>query len=42
MNALAEAEFVRDQVDRGVPLPDAIRELAGRMRAVQRRFRPEV
>jgi len=42
VNTLAEAEFVRDQVDRGVPLPDAIRELAGRMRSVQRHFCPEV
>jgi hypothetical protein len=41
-NVLAEAEFVRDQVDRGVPLPDAIRELASRMRAVQQRFGADV
>jgi hypothetical protein len=33
---LAEAEFVREQVERGVPLGDAIRELARRIRAVQR------
>jgi hypothetical protein len=33
---LAKAEFVRQQVERGVALPDAIRELARRIRAVQR------
>jgi hypothetical protein len=33
---LAKAEFVRHQVERGVALPDAIRELARRIRAVQR------
>ena len=35
VNVLAEAEFVRAQVERGVPVADAIRELARRMRAVQ-------
>jgi len=41
VNTLAEAEFVRDQVDRGLPLPESIRELAGRMRAVQQGLRPD-
>jgi hypothetical protein len=35
---LAKAEFVRHQVERGVALPDAIRELARRIRAVQQGF----
>jgi len=34
VSVLAEAEFVREQVDRGVPRADAIRDLARRMRAV--------
>jgi hypothetical protein len=37
VSSLAEAEFVREQVDRGVPLAEAIRELARRMRVVQQR-----
>ena len=37
VSTLAEAELVREQVDRGVPLIDSIRELARRMRAVQQR-----
>jgi hypothetical protein len=38
ISALAEAEFVREQVDDGVPIRDAVRELARRVRAVQRGF----
>jgi hypothetical protein len=36
VNTLAEAEFVRELVEQGVPLTDAIRELARRIRAFQR------
>lgn len=35
VNTLAEAEFVRERVEDGASLPDAVRELARRMRAVQ-------
>lgn len=35
VSVLAEAEFVREQVERGVPPADAIRDLARRMRSVQ-------
>ena len=38
LNELAKAGFVRDLTDRGSPLMDAVRELARRIRAVQKGF----
>jgi hypothetical protein len=38
VGTLAEAEFVRQQVEDGVPVKDAVRELARRIRAVQHGF----
>jgi phosphoribosyl-ATP pyrophosphohydrolase len=35
VNELAKAQFVRALVEKGVPLADALRELARRMRQVQ-------
>jgi hypothetical protein len=35
VTALTEAEFVREQVERGIPLSDAVRHLARRIRALQ-------
>lgn len=35
INELAKARFVRDLMDKGMSLPDALRELAKRMRQVQ-------
>jgi hypothetical protein len=40
VSTLAEAEFVRDEVEHGVPLQDAIRALARRIRAVQQGHDP--
>ena len=36
MNVLAKASFVREQIEQGSSLGDAIRELGKRMRAAQR------
>ncbi len=36
INELAKAEFVRSRVEKGTPLTDAIRELARRIRQVQK------
>jgi len=36
LDALAKAEWVRSRVDEGVPLGDAVRELAKRIRGVQK------
>ncbi len=35
MNVLAKAEFVKSQMEQGMPLPEAIRELGRRIRAAQ-------
>lgn len=35
VSELAKAKFVRDMMERGMSLPDALRELARRMRQVQ-------
>jgi len=35
INELAKARFVRDLIEKGMSLPDALRELAARMRQVQ-------
>ena len=41
VDALAKAEWVRRLVDQGVPLPEAVRELAKRIRLLQKGFDPE-
>jgi hypothetical protein len=41
VDALAKAEWVRRLVDRGVPLAEAVRELAKRIRLIQKGFEPE-
>ncbi|MGE5893316.1 MAG: hypothetical protein ACM34I_04615 [bacterium] len=38
INELSKAQFVRSLVDKGTPLMDAVRELARRIRLVQRGF----
>lgn len=38
VNELAKAEFIRRLVEEGTALPDALRELARRMRLVQKGF----
>ncbi|MBI5639983.1 MAG: hypothetical protein HZA17_06110 [Nitrospirae bacterium] len=35
INELAKAVFIRNLMDQGVSLPDALRELARRMRSIQ-------
>lgn len=37
VNKLAKAQFVRERLDRGISLGDALRELAGKMRQLQRK-----
>lgn len=41
VNELSKAQFVRLLIEKGVSLPDALRELARRMREVQRGFGAE-
>ncbi|NTU41829.1 MAG: hypothetical protein HGA78_02000 [Nitrospirales bacterium] len=36
INELSKASFVREQMDRGVALMEAVRDLAGRIRKVQK------
>ncbi len=38
INELSKAEFVRDLMDRGMSMSDAVRELARRIRLVQMAF----
>ncbi len=38
---LSKAEFIRDLINKGISLADALRELARRMRLVQRGFKGE-
>jgi hypothetical protein len=37
VNELAKAQFVRDRLDKGISLGEALRELAGKMRQIQRK-----
>lgn len=39
MNILAKAEFVRQRMEEGVSMRDAVRELGRRIRAVQQSFK---
>ncbi|MDP2755148.1 MAG: hypothetical protein Q8P40_12270 [Nitrospirota bacterium] len=41
INELSKAEFIRDLTDKGMSLADALRELARRMRLVQKGFEGE-
>jgi uncharacterized protein YoaH (UPF0181 family) len=41
INELSKAEFIRDLIDEGMSLADALRELARRMRLVQKGFKGE-
>ncbi len=41
INELSKAEVIRELVDRGMSLADALRELARRMRLVQTGFKEE-
>jgi len=41
INELSKAEFVRRLMEKGMGLPDALRELARRMRVVQKGFEGE-
>ena len=41
LNELSKAEFVRGLVDRGLPLMDSVRELARRIRLVQKGFQED-
>jgi len=36
VNELAKAQFIRKLIDQGISLPDALRELARRMRELQK------
>ena len=38
VDQLSKAEFIRNQLDKGVPLREALRELARRIRLVQKGF----
>lgn len=38
INELSKAEFIRELVDKGMSLADALRELAKRMRLIQKGF----
>ena len=38
LNKLSKASFVRKKMDAGVPMMDAVRELAGRIRRLQKGF----
>lgn len=38
INELAKAKFVRDLMEKGLSLPDALRELARKMREIQSLF----
>lgn len=40
INELSKAQFVRDALDQGMSLADALRELARRMRQVQKGYEP--
>ena len=40
INELSKAEVVRELIDQGMELADALRELARRMRLVQSGFKP--
>ncbi len=41
INELSKAEVIRDLIDKGMSLADALRELARRMRLVQEGFKGE-
>jgi hypothetical protein len=41
INELSKAEFIRDLINKGISLAEALRELARRMRLVQRGFKGE-
>lgn len=41
INELSKAVFVRDLMDKGLPISDAVRELAKRIRLVQMAFKEE-
>jgi len=41
INELSKAEVIRDLMDTGMSLPDALRELARRMRLIQSGFKQE-
>ncbi|MBA4348788.1 MAG: hypothetical protein C0415_02225 [Thermodesulfovibrio sp.] len=41
VNELSKAEFVRDLMDKGMSMNDAVRELARRIRLVQSGFKKE-
>lgn len=41
INELSKAEFIRDLINKGISLADALRELARRMKLVQRGFKGE-
>ena len=41
INELSKAEVIRDLMDTGMSLPDALRELARRMRLIQSGFKEE-
>jgi uncharacterized protein YoaH (UPF0181 family) len=41
INELSKAEVIRDLIDEGMSLADALRELARRMRLVQKGFKGE-